>query len=303
MRAWPRFWAKLELPISRKAINRKPFAITAVRSQPRSSSVSCRKRQGGPVTSQQRWSRTRDWDGAEAALEQALALKPEPRSRAFLDLNAAAVARGRGRLDQARSIYETTLIASAAMPVVAWQAHFGLALVWSELKQTRKADQHFEAALRLIEENQSSLSRSEHKITFLGRLISFYQAYVNTLMVRGDPVAALSVADSSRARIMAERFSLPSSPRNSELPRRLPTYGKRLRKYLAFLLAWSAAIFSLGRHRIGDPFVRFAARRRDHKTRRGIPGLYRGIDARSDGERIRRGTETIRADSSRRLLP
>ena len=161
---------------------------------------------------------TRDWDGAEAALEQALALKPEPRSRAFLDLNAAAVARGRGRLDQARSIYETTLIASAAMPVVAWQAHFGLALVWSELKQTRKADQHFEAALRLIEENQSSLSRSEHKITFLGRLISFYQAYVNTLMVRGDPVAALSVADSSRARIMAERFSLPSSPRNSSSP-------------------------------------------------------------------------------------
>ncbi len=45
----------------------------------------------------------RDWDGAEVALQEALALKPEPRSRMFLDLNAAAIAQGRGKLEEARA--------------------------------------------------------------------------------------------------------------------------------------------------------------------------------------------------------
>jgi tetratricopeptide (TPR) repeat protein len=166
----------------------------------------------------------RDWDGAEAALQEALALKPEPRSRTFLDLNAAAIAQGRGKLGEARRIYEFTLIASQANPAVQWQAHSGLASVWSALKVPEEADRSFEAALRIIEENQSVLSRSEHKITFLGRLIQFYQQYVDALIARGDSARALKVADSSRARIMAERLSIPlnrSHPAGAEAFKRI----------------------------------------------------------------------------------
>src|SRR5262249_25498344 len=53
----------------------------------------------------------------------------------------------------------------------------------------------------------------DYKITFLARLISFYQAYVDALVERGDYDKALQVAESSRARVLAERISTKTPDR------------------------------------------------------------------------------------------
>jgi hypothetical protein len=56
----------------------------------------------------------------------------------------------------------------------------------------------FEAALTIIETTRAGLLRTDDKVSYLTRLISFYQAYVSALIARGQTDRALEVADSSR---------------------------------------------------------------------------------------------------------
>jgi CHAT domain-containing protein len=62
----------------------------------------------------------------------------------------------------------------------------------------------FEDGIAVVESNRSELKGADHKITFLSRLIRFYQDYVDALMDRGLSLRAAEVADSSRARVLAE---------------------------------------------------------------------------------------------------
>ncbi len=55
-----------------------------------------------------------------------------------------------------------------------------------------------------MEQSRSELNGPDNKITFLSRLMLFYQDYVDALMDRNLPVRALEVADSSRAHMLAE---------------------------------------------------------------------------------------------------
>ena len=64
----------------------------------------------------------------------------------------------------------------------------------------------------MVEQSRSELNGPDNKITFLSRLIRFYQDYVDALMDRNLPVRALEVADSSRAHLLAEGL-----PRNGKL--------------------------------------------------------------------------------------
>jgi tetratricopeptide (TPR) repeat protein len=148
-----------------------------------------------------------DLEGAEAALHEARKLGPELRSSAFLDLNAASIALGRGRLGEARTIYSSVIAASANNPAVLWQAHAGIAATEVASKRPDDAVRSFEAAIRVIEDAQSDLNRNEHKLTFLSRLMGLYQDYVDLLISRQEPVRALAVADRSRARLLSEGIS------------------------------------------------------------------------------------------------
>jgi CHAT domain-containing protein len=67
------------------------------------------------------------------------------------------------------------------------------------------AEQHFESALAIIEQTRSELLKPEWRISYLARLINFYQVYVDALCRRGEWEKALEIADSSRARVLAER--------------------------------------------------------------------------------------------------
>jgi CHAT domain-containing protein/tetratricopeptide (TPR) repeat protein len=153
-----------------------------------------------------------DWDGAEQMNREALNLKSDPRSVAFMQLNNAAIATGRGDLDAAREIYENTIAKSPDNPVVVWQAYARLADLFLAAGKWDRASQSFEAGIRVVEQNRSELNGTEHRITFLARLIRFYQSYVDALVDQDRPIRALEVADSSRARILAEGLSVKTEP-------------------------------------------------------------------------------------------
>ena len=84
-----------------------------------------------------------------------------------------------------------------------WQAYASLGSAYAKTGDLPKAKLSFKRALRVIEENRSEQLRSEYKITFLSALIRFYREYVALLMSQNEIEAALEVADSSRASVLA----------------------------------------------------------------------------------------------------
>ena len=155
-----------------------------------------------------------DLDAAERANSEELALAENARAKAYGTLNAAVIAARRGRMDDAVTYYSKALETAEAEPAVLWQSHAGLGRAYSQMGKNLLAREQFEAALNVIEQNRSALSRDEFKITFLSGLIQFYQEYVEALIVSGAPEKALEVADSSRARILTEKLALTPVPRS-----------------------------------------------------------------------------------------
>ena len=147
-----------------------------------------------------------DWDGAELALQDAFSFDPEANSLAHLNLDRAEIARGRNRLAEARAIYEQEIASNPDDPSVKWPAYASIAKSWAAEGNTEMASRNYEAAIRVIEESQSDLSGQQNKITFLSRLMHFYQEYVAMLMAGNQTVKALAVADGSRARVLSQRF-------------------------------------------------------------------------------------------------
>lgn len=147
-----------------------------------------------------------DWNAAEQALQEAMRLGPEPRSRVFLDLDAAAIAQGRHRFAEAREIYQRAIASNPVDATVKWEAYAGIANTWAASGDAGNAGRNFEAAIGIIEEHQSEIGGQENKINFLARLIRFYDDYVDALMTQNETIKALAVADGSRARVLSQRI-------------------------------------------------------------------------------------------------
>jgi CHAT domain-containing protein/Tfp pilus assembly protein PilF len=153
-----------------------------------------------------------DWGAAGQANKEEMALAADARAKGYARLNSAAIAAGQGHFEQAVSDYQAAIETAADEPAVLWESYAGLGRAYSRLGKHALAGRHFEKALRLIEENRVGLSRDEYKISFLARLISFYQDYVESVMRTGAYEKALEVADSSRARILVEKLALDKVP-------------------------------------------------------------------------------------------
>ena len=156
------------------------------------------------------------WDEAERFNDEARRLKAIQRIEtvAYNNLNTAQIALGRGRLDEAERRFQD-LIGPEIDAEVRWQAHAGLANIALARGKTAEARHHFEVALDSIEHAQTNLSRTDFQLTFLNRLIEFYQSYVDALVDQGQIERALEVADSSRGRVLAARTNGPPPPRAS----------------------------------------------------------------------------------------
>ena len=221
-------------------------------------------------------------------------MKPDPGSIPALQLNQAAIETGRGRTGEARRIYEQTIASDAVNPGVLWQAHAGLARLALASGDWERASQSFEAGIRIVEQSRSELNGPDNKITFLSRLMLFYQDYVDALMDRNLPVRALEVADSSRAHMLAQGL-----PRKGKLeigtPRRRGTQstGPPLRKHLAVVLGCPATLLPVGRDPRGNPYVRAAAGIGDRRCRRTVSRLHRRLHAGPHANRERRGALVV----------
>jgi CHAT domain-containing protein len=152
----------------------------------------------------------REWDEAARFNDEAQTLKRATGTGSLVHntLIAAQIAQGRGQLAEARRLFEDALAGGAADASVRWSAHAGLAGVAIDNLEPDRAFRHFEAALETIEKTRSELLKTEYKLTFLSRLILFYQAYVDALIDQGRIERALEVSESSRGRVLAERNSL-----------------------------------------------------------------------------------------------
>jgi CHAT domain-containing protein len=150
------------------------------------------------------YSELRDWHNAEAFNQEAVRLKNTANLHTlyYNVLNGARIAGGRGDLGEAARLYQQAISDGHDSSVV-WEAHAGLGAVALRQHRTADAVEHFEAAVNLLEKTRADVVSTELKLPFLTQRISLYQQYVETLVDQGQIDRALSVADSSRAQVLA----------------------------------------------------------------------------------------------------
>ena len=126
-------------------------------------------------------------------------------------LRAADIATKRGQLAEASRLFEEAL---AGEPRRSERAVVGARRARAGGRRRPDArprrSRHFEAALETIEKTRSDLIKTDYKLSYLTRLITFYRAYVDALVDQGQIERALEVADSSRGRVLAERQGVAS---------------------------------------------------------------------------------------------
>lgn len=179
-----------------------------------------------------------DFDRAERFNTEAMRLKSKIRaSTVYNTLYSADIAAGRGRPAEAGKLFQDALASSASDPGVQWEAHNGLARLALAAGRAGAAVEHFGAALRLIEQTRADLLKAEYRITFLTRVIRFYQHYVDTLMAAGQPERALEVADSSRGVVLAERMGAAVKPQTARSADLVAAVRRSRTIWLAYWLA------------------------------------------------------------------
>jgi CHAT domain-containing protein len=69
-----------------------------------------------------------------------------------------------------------------------------------------RANAHFQRAREILEDTRSGLANAQNRVTLLSRLIWFYREYVELAARQNDDLLAMRAAESSRARVLAERL-------------------------------------------------------------------------------------------------
>jgi CHAT domain-containing protein len=159
--------------------------------------------------------KTKQWDSAAEWNERAWKLAEESEATAslpFLIRNRANIAWGRGRADEAEALCRELLRTNAEQPSIAWEAYDLLGKIDTSRNRFAEANRNFDNARRVIEGTRSDVLDPRNRVTLLSRLISFYRSYTDALIAQHDDVGALRVAESSRARVLAERLGRDFQP-------------------------------------------------------------------------------------------
>ncbi len=152
-----------------------------------------------------------DWNSAESSNRLAVAASRAanvPWVEAYTRLNSAFIDAARSRVKEGEADFGAAirLAAETSQPNVAWHAHSGLADLYRSLGRIPEAGEEYAAAVATLDHDWMELSRDESKITFRGYLGSFYQDYVAFLSEQHRSEKALEVAESSRARLLAQKL-------------------------------------------------------------------------------------------------
>jgi CHAT domain-containing protein len=154
-----------------------------------------------------------EYDQAEKYNQQALRLRQAVGGNTDFDprVNEAHIAAGR-KDARAEALY-LSLIAEyheGLNPVPMLEARAELATLLAEKGKFDQADAQFRGALAHLESRRVALLREDNRMTYLAKLIRFYDRYINFLVDRKQVERALEVAESSRALVLDERLEAKS---------------------------------------------------------------------------------------------
>jgi CHAT domain-containing protein/Tfp pilus assembly protein PilF len=153
------------------------------------------------------------FDEAEAYNEEALSRRQAigNHSDFYPRVNEAHIAAGR-KDPKAEALYRGLIAEYRAgmNPVPMLEAQAGLAGLLADKGEWAQADAQFRATLTYLESQRTALARADNRMTYLAKLIRFYDRYINFLIDRGQPERALEVAESSRALVLDERLESKS---------------------------------------------------------------------------------------------
>ena len=160
--------------------------------------------------------RSEEWQLAQEANEEARRLgKDRPGLAGYLASNSAEIALGLGRREEAGRLFQASLALAKDRPSLLWPTYEGLGRLAVSAKKPMEAERYFDAGLGVIEQTRSDLLKADYRLSFLTRLLGFYQQYIDVLIAQGKADAALAVADSSRARVLAERHGIGAPVRST----------------------------------------------------------------------------------------
>lgn len=130
----------------------------------------------------------------------------------FITRNAARIAASQGNSDAAVRACGALLGNTQKNPLLRWEAYELLAGMDSRAHRFDRANREYSAALAVIDSARALLENPQNRITLLSRLIPFYKEYVDSLVEQGSDAKALSVTESSRARVLAESLHRSDEP-------------------------------------------------------------------------------------------
>jgi CHAT domain-containing protein len=151
----------------------------------------------------------KQWDAAERYNNEASAHREragDRKSAAYAVVNAGQIANGRARHGEAISLFQKVVLQPPKDVILTLEAHTGLAEAFAATHREHEALLEFRAAVSQTERRQSALPDEEHKLSWFASVIRTYQRYVDFLMRRGRTIDALTVALSSRGRVLNTRM-------------------------------------------------------------------------------------------------
>ncbi len=150
----------------------------------------------------------KDWDAAERSNQEASQIRQAITHSAVSDSNVEIQARidaGRGNFSRAEAAFLSVLDDRPDDPSLVLESRAGLAHLYTSAGNLDAANRHYRAAIDFIESQRSSLHSDQNKLTLFASMMTFYDDYVAFLIGHGQTDRALEIAESSRARLMAEK--------------------------------------------------------------------------------------------------
>src|SRR5258708_15727352 len=119
-----------------------------------------------------------------------------------------------------------------------WEAEAGVAQVWDDQGRFVEAERQYLKAINTIERARHSVNHDELRLSFLSSVIAVYGEYIDFLIRRGRPADALSQAELSRARTLAEGLSANDQATASHIAPRVSPQQLAKRFHATLLVYW-----------------------------------------------------------------
>lgn len=165
----------------------------------------------------------------------------------FIQIDRGLIA---ARTDSAKAIAIFNQLArSSARSESRWLAHIELARLHAGAANSRLSDRHFESALLEIAKSHASVQKDGFQISFLGRLMGFFEEYVARLLARAETAEALRVTEASRARVLTRDIGGGASARFSAQLQALRRYSNETGTvFLSYWISnWGSQVWVIAR--------------------------------------------------------